>query len=64
MVVELQREAMGNKGDVFAGLTRRLDELYERYDDDELGSFREFMLEVAERQRAATAELTDARASE
>lgn len=55
---------MGNRGDVFVGLTRRLDELYERYDDDELESFREFMLEVAERQRAATAELTDGRAPE
>lgn len=58
VVVELDREAVAGMDGVFVGLARRLDELYERYDDEELELLLDFMLEVARRQKAATAELT------
>lgn len=44
-------------GELFGGLLRRLEELYERYSDDELELVLEFIREVAQRQKDATAEL-------
>ncbi|HEX7090097.1 MAG TPA: MarR family transcriptional regulator [Longimicrobiales bacterium] len=57
VIVELDRAPAGDRDGAFAGLTRRLGELYERYDEEELAMLLEFMTEVAKRQREATAEL-------
>jgi DNA-binding MarR family transcriptional regulator len=58
VIVELDREALGETRVLFEGLTRRLTELYERYEDEELELLLDFLREVTERQREATAELT------
>lgn len=47
-------------GTSFQGLERRLAELYARYRDDQLELLLEFLVEIAARQREATAELTEA----
>lgn len=61
VVVTLDPRAFeGSIRALFGGLVRRLQELYRRYSDDELELVREFMTEVARRQREATAELTKA----
>lgn len=61
VVVEMDQAGLKNMGPFFAGLLRRLDELYTRYSDEELELILEVMLEVAERQMAATIELRDVR---
>jgi DNA-binding MarR family transcriptional regulator len=47
-------------GTCFQGLERRLADLYARYSDDQLALVLEVLVEIAARQREATAELTDA----
>lgn len=59
VVVTLDEAAAArNLGEFFGGLQSRLGALYERYSDDELELLLGFMLEVAQRQKEATAELT------
>jgi DNA-binding MarR family transcriptional regulator len=43
----------------FEGLQRRLDDLYRRFDDDQLALIVEVVQEIADRQRAATMDLVD-----
>lgn len=58
MVVTLdQQAAERDVGKFFGGLIRRLEQLYERYADDELERLAELMVEIARCQREATTEL-------
>jgi DNA-binding MarR family transcriptional regulator len=59
VVVALDQAAlMSRMGDVFGGLMRRLSELYAHYDDQQLELLLQFITEIAQRQKQATAELT------
>lgn len=58
VVVTLDEAVVAERvGACFAGLQRRLAELYERYSDDQLEFLAGFMEEIAARQREATGEL-------
>jgi DNA-binding MarR family transcriptional regulator len=57
VVIEMDRGVLKNMGPFFAGLLRRLDELYARYSEEELELIVEVLVEIAERQMAAAVEL-------
>lgn len=60
VLVELdQATTADHMGVFFVGLMQRLAELYERYSDDELELLLDFMMEIAQRQKEATAEMKD-----
>ncbi|MDA2811108.1 MarR family transcriptional regulator [Nocardiopsis sp. RSe5-2] len=57
VVVEITPGLVDGGRELFAGLMRRLGELYEEYSDEELELIAGFMEEAAERQVKATADL-------
>lgn len=60
VLVELDRTTLESRlGDAFAGLMRRLNELYSRYSDDQLEFLADALKEMARRQTEATTELQE-----
>ena len=63
VLIELDRQATARHLPLFADLLRRLEELYDRYSDDELELIAGFITEAARRQQEATEQLAAAPAS-
>lgn len=58
VVVELRHERLAEALPLFEGLGRRLAELYDGYEDDELALILDYLRRAADLQRAATTELS------